>query len=482
MYKIISIKKNFFYNTILSVTNVLFPLITFPYITRIFSADLTGEVTFASSVINYFIMFASLGIPTYGIRACANVRENKEKLSKLVQELIMINIIMTFISFFILIVSMQYLIRFQQIKILLYINSMSLFLNCIGINWMYSALENYRFITIRSLIIKGLSVAAIFCFVKSREDYLLYAFFSVVGMMGGNIVNLIYSRKFISFKIIGCLNLKRHLKAVFTFFATSIAVSIYTNLDVVMLGFMNSASEVGYYSAAMKIRYAAAVFVTSLGTVILPRLSYLRSINDNTFFYLIKKSMRFTWVLSVPITVFLLVFAKESLVLLSGPSFSDGVSAMYFLIPTVFIAGLSNVTGMQVLVSCNLEKKLLVSIICGAFIDFFLNLVLIPEYGSSGAAFSTLIAEIVVLFVQLSFFGKKIIRIFDGKGIFNIILSTIIALLSIKLFMGIAKYNILIKVIYNGLLYFGVYFMCLIVMRDDFVVPIIKTIFKEIRK
>ena len=237
--KIRSVKYNFAMNIILKMSSFVFPLISLPYITRTLGAEGNGKVAFASSVITYFSMFAQLGIPTYGIRACAKCRDNKDELTKTVQELLVINFAAVGISYTMLIIGMITIPKLRQEPALMLINSLTIFLNMIGMEWLYQAIEQYRYITIRNIAFKIISIIAMFLLVHSPDDYIIYGTLTVVSAGGSNVLNLWNCRKVLTHKSYrGKYNFRQHLKPTFVFFALSVAVSIYTSMDSVMLGFI----------------------------------------------------------------------------------------------------------------------------------------------------------------------------------------------------------------------------------------------------
>lgn len=198
--KIRSVKFNAVMNFIYTASAMVFPMVTFPYITRVLSVENNGKITFATSVITYLTMIASLGIPTYGIRACAKIRDDVQKLSKTVQELLLINIFTTVVSYAAFLVLLFTVPRFMENKVLLAIMSINMLLNVIGVNWLYSALEQYTYITVRSLIFKILSIVLMFLFVKESQDYIIYGAITVFATSASNILNFINIRKFVSLK------------------------------------------------------------------------------------------------------------------------------------------------------------------------------------------------------------------------------------------------------------------------------------------
>ena len=479
-----SIKYNFFMNFILTVSSILFPLITFPYVSRVLLVEGNGIVAFSASITTYFSMFASLGIPTYGIRACAKVRDDKSKLSTVVQELFIINIITTFIVSIAFVLSIYLVPKFNLQKELFLINGITLILNALGVNWLYSALEQYKYITIRSLIFKIISILLMFLFVKNTNDYVIYGAILVFASAGSNILNFINLRKFVSFKKTEKYDFSQHIKPILIFFGTSAAISVYTNLDVAMLGFIKSDIEVGYYNVGIKVKTVFISLVTSLGTVLLPRLSYYIENNKiQEFKKMIVKAINFVLVVSTPIVLYFVVYAKQSVLLLSGPAYMGSIIPMQFLMPTVLLIGLSNITGIQVLVPLNKEKELLISIIFGAVIDFVLNLYFINLWGASGAAASTLIAEFVVLLVQCIYLRKYLYQVLRHISFSKIIFANVVSLIAVLSFKYIITFSkgVFIELLTTSVVFFLLYGVMLVLMKETFVVENILPFIKGVK-
>ena len=404
-----SVRYNFIMNFILTASQFLFPLITFPYVSRVLSASGNGRVSFAASVANYFLMTASLGIPTYGVRACAQVRDDREELSKTVQEIFMINLIMTLLAAGAYVICIFTVTKFYSDRTLFLINGVNIVLNMFGMNWFFRALEQYDYITARSLLFKIISIILMFLLVHQQEDYVIYGAITVFAAAGSNVLNFVRLHRFISFRWAGNYNLKRHLKPIFILFAQSLAVSVYTSLDTVMLGFMKTDVDVGYYNAAVKIKNILLSLVTSLGNVLLPRMSYYVMKNKKReFLETMLKALNFTVLMSVPLAVYFVLFARESILFMAGDGYLGAVAAMQFITVAVIPNGLTGVLGIQVLTALGKEKYVLCSVIVGATVDFILNLICIPQAGAAGAAFATMIAEFAVLAVQLAYTRKLI--------------------------------------------------------------------------
>lgn len=405
-----SVKYNFFMNFILTATQFIFPLITFPYVSRVLQAEGMGKVSFAASVANYFMMVASLGIPTYGVRACAQVRDDKAKLSKTVQELFIINCIATIIVIVTYVAAIYAVPRFTEDKTLFLINGINITVNMFGMNWVYQALEQYDYITFRSIAFKIISIALMFLLVHQQSDYVIYGAISVFAAVGSYILNFIRLRKIVEFKFFGKYNLRQHLNPIFVLFAQSVAVSIYTNLDTVMLGFMKADVDVGYYHAAVKIKGLLLSFVTSLGNVLLPRMSYYVKKNMMTEFkHYMVKALNFELLMALSLSLYFVLFSKEAIYVLAGPGYDGAIHAMQIITVAVIPNGLTGILGVQVLTSLEKERFVLYSVIVGAVSDLLLNLVFIPKYGAAGAALATTIAEFLVLFVQM-YFTRELLK------------------------------------------------------------------------
>lgn len=477
-----SIKFNFIMNAILTVSSVIFPMITFPYYSRILGAEGTGSIGFAISVVAYFTMIASLGVPTYGIRACAKVRDNKEKLSQTVQELLIINGITTALMYIAFFVSLSVVPKFGEQKEILIMVSVSIVLNTMGGQWLYSALEKYSYITLCTLVFKILGIVLMFAFIHKPEDYILYGGISAIASYGSGILNFINMRKYVTLKKTGPYDFKRHIKPILTFFLMSASISIYTNLDKVMLGFMKTNTDVGYYDASVRIKTILVSVVTSLGTVLLPRMSfYIEKGEKEAFNRTLTKAFRFVMVAATGLMVFFILFARESIVLLSGNEFLPAVLPMQLLMITLLLIGLSNITGIQILTPLGEEQKVLISILAGATLDFILNLFLIPRYASAGAAFATVMAELVVLVVQCIYLKDMLKGLIKNISFGKILIAVAVAtggafgIQSVVHFSANTFLQLFIALAMEAVVFFGIYGGLLMLMKEPLVLEIVNT-------
>ena len=469
-------------NVILTMSSFIFPLITFPYTSRILLPIGTGKVAFANSVVNYFLLLAQLGIPTYGIRACAKVRENEEKLSKTVQEILVINLFMCVISYVLFFIILYFVPRFQDERTLLIITSGSILFTTLGVEWFFKAMEMYSYIAWRSIIFKCIGIGAMFLLVKEQSDYVIYGAISIFAASASNIMNCVNAHKYISLRPTGNYNFRQHIKPILIFFGMSCATTIYTNFDTVMLGFMKSDVDVGYYNAAIRIKNILVSVITSLGTVLLPRAAYyIEHGLESEFNYIAKKSINFVYILALPMIIYFILYAPECIYFLSGNAYQGSILPMQILMPTLLFIGLTNILGIQIMVPLEMEQWVLYSYIIGAVVDLVINTLLIPTMGASGAAIGTLIAEIAVMIYQYSKAKKKMQGMFTEikyiKLIIALVIGSILAIVAKQINIG---YFIALAI--SSILFFGSYFVVLLVLKEPMMCEIEKQILCKWKK
>ena len=453
-----TIEINLILNILLTVSNIAVPFITFPYVTRVLGPEGVGRVTFASSVVEYFGMFASLGIPIYGIRAAAEVRHDRKKLGRLVEELLIMNFITALVSFAALYIMILTVPRFYSETKLYVILSTELIFTAFGVEWLYKGVEEYAYITKRSLVFKILAMVFIFLMVRRREDYALYALALVISNYVSLLINFFNIGKHAEMKEkVGAKDIARHIKPVIVFFAMSAATLIYTNLDTVMLGLMRGDTEVGYYSSAVKIKGALTGVVCALGAVVLPRLTLFINAGDKkAFSALTRKAMNFVFMVAIPFIVYFTMYVYDCIIFISGVEFKASVVPMVISMPIILLVGMSNVFGIQMLVPLGKEKYVVMSEVAGGVVDIVLNAMLIPEFGCAGAAIGTLVAEFAVSLVQYIALGEYRKGIFGGIRIIPVMVSVItagVAAYVIKLF----NIDLKAELVLSGIVFFTLY-------------------------
>lgn len=476
--KVSSVKLNFVMNFILTLSGIIFPLITFPYASRILLPVGTGKVAFVTSVVSYFTMIGMLGIPTYGIRACAKVRDDKEKLSKTVQELMIINFIMMTVALFFYILAFNFVPRFAEDKGLFMINIAVLVLNLIGCDWLYKGLEQYQYITKRSVLFKVIAVILMFLFVKEQGDYIAYAIITILASVGSYIFNFVNLRTLIKVQPYDNLDIKQHIRPTLTFFMMTVATTIYTSLDSVMLGFMLGDESVGYYNAAINIKNVLVSLVTSLGVVLLPRLSvYIQQQKQEEFKALTSKALTFVIFSSLPLTIFFIYFADWAVYFLSGMSYTGAIIPMQIVMPTLLFIGLSNLFGIQMLVPMNKETVVVKSVFIGAVVNLVLNSIFIPILGVAGAALGTLVAEFFVTSYQ-AFVLRVILKEINRQiELYKFLLAAIVAIVPVILLANLYSNNsYFINLAISAIIYGSIYCLLLLLLRESNSLNILKSL------
>ena len=281
-----SVKVNYILNLINTGSQMLFPLITFPYACRVIGADGIGQVNFFQSIIQYISLFTCLGIPMYAIREIAKVRDDVVKMNRTATEILLLHTLLTFIGYIIVVILCFVIPQIKSDVSLFLILSLIIFFTAIGCEWFYQGIEDFKYITIRGLFVKIFSVVLLFVFVKSKEDLLNYGWYMVMGVLGGNVFNFFRLRKYIHKEnlVFSQLNVFRHLKPALQVFSLNMVISIYIQLNPVLLGFMKNALAVGYFTAATKLMQMIMKLSACLGSVMMSRASHLLAGNKKEEF------------------------------------------------------------------------------------------------------------------------------------------------------------------------------------------------------
>ncbi|MDA3046004.1 flippase [Campylobacter sp. VBCF_06 NA8] len=463
-----SLVKNYIYNLSYEILVILLPLITIPYLARVLGAENLGIYSFTLSISTYFILFGSLGIALYGKREIAFVQNDKEAYTKLFWELLILRFLSMIVSIVIFYILFVYKINEYSIyyKILL----LEMFAAIIDISWFFQGLEEFKKVVIRNTIVKLISVACIFIFVKSSDDLSIYFFIYVFGIIFGNLTLWLYLPKFLNKCKFVNLDIKKHIKPTITLFIPQIAIQVYTVLDKTMIGaIIDDKSEVGFYDQAQRILKILLTIITALGAVMLPRIaSFFAGGETDKIKEYLEKSFSLVFLLSIPMIFGIFIIADDFVPIFFGNGFERVAILMCLMSPILLLIGLSNVIGMQYLLPTKRQKEFTISILVGAAINFLINLLLIPTYGALGAAVGTLVAEFCVTFTQFYFVRKdfEIMKIF--KNARNYIFASVIMFvccIEIKIQI-IQAISIILKICIGTF----IYFIFLILLKDDFLI------------
>ena len=431
-----SLLRNSIFNSIKTLSNLIFPVVTFAYASRILGDAGIGQVSFTKSVISYFTMIAMLGMKYYGTREGAKLRDDSIRFSKFSQEMLIINGCTTLFAYVLLIIAMLTVPKLKGYETLLLVNSFAILLQGMGMEWMYQAVEEYRYIALRSELFQGIAFIGLFLFVRKPEDVVPYAMIQLLASSGSYVLNFINARKHIRFCRFKHYEIKKHLRPLLWLFAMAVSIELYTVLDSTMLGFLKDDTAVGRYTAAVKVNKMMNTLITAAGAVMIPRLSYyLHSEENEKVKSMVTRVYQFVFMLSIPCAVGLFMLSDEIILLFGGEKFVLAGFTMRLLTPIVVIIPFSVVTNLQIFVPMEKEKLILQSTMTGAITNFVFNMILIPKFAENGAAIATVLAEATVSVMCFWNTGK----FFERKEIFSKYIQYWIAALSIPMVVFLTK-------------------------------------------
>lgn len=464
-----SVKVNTILSLIQKIMNLCMPLITFPYASRILLPEGIGKVNFSHSITGYFSILAGLGISSYAIRECSKIRDDINKFSKMVKELFLINIFSMLCSFLLLFLTLFFFDSLQPYISLTVICSSSIFFETIGLSWVYSSHEDFKFVTLTTIFFQILSLIYLFLFVKSSSDIIEYTIFGVIATNFTNFLCFIHSKHYVNWKIKCKLEFKKHFKPIFTLFAMTAAQSVYLILDTTILGLISGDEAVGYYSAATKINKMALGIITAMSTVLLPRLSYYIEMEKEKYYSLLQKSLNILLALSIPMAMGLFVLSDQLILLFCGIHFKESIIPMKILVPLVLEIPLSVFFHQQIFLPNRKDFYSLLTVISGALINFILNMILIPKWSYYGACISTLIAEFSVMLVSLILTNQSVPKFFSFfKYIYQYVIASIVMAVVILIEQNIIHIDSLYLIIIEITTGIFIYFLILLFLKNKY--------------
>ena len=441
-----SLKKNAFYSSIKSVMNIIFPIISFPYASRVLLPEGIGAVNFANSIIEYFLLIAELGIGTYAAREAARIRDDKHELSRLAREVLFFNFITTLVSYVLLVISLFVVPKFFEYRILLIVCSTKVLFSTLGIGWLYTAQEDYKYITVRHVSFQIISLILLFTLVKEQKDYLIYAGIGVFSNVGANIFNFIYSKKYINLREKTEIKISRHIKPILTFFSVDAAGKVNSVLDTIMLGFLSGNISVGLYIAATKLSKMIRQLITSIISTFMPRSSYLvKNSGSGEYKQLLTKVLAITFFLSIPAALGLFYLAEPLTYIFCGENYADSVPTMQLLSFCIIFASFNSYLNNLILTPNRLERFMLYAQLTALVVNGGLNWILITQglkygvaWGVFGAGIATLLVDLTLPIVKLTA-GWKYIK--DRKNLMDFIKA-----LAGSVIMLLCLYGVLYKI------------------------------------
>ena len=477
-----SVNKNAAYNTIKTVFGIIYPLITFPYISRVLMPENVGKINFGSSVVSYFMLIASLGVTTYAIRECSKVRDNRDKLQSTASQILSINILSTLIAYLALAVTLVVARPLDSYKELICIQSATIIFTTLGADWINSAIEDFKFIAMRTVGMQIVSLVLMFIFVHNPEDYIIFALIGVIASSGANIINIVYRRKFCKTRLTFQIDWKKHLPPILTLFSLILAQTIYCNSDMTMLGLMKGDYEVGLYSTSVRIYNLVNQVVASVAFVVMPQLAIsfekddFKRVNE-----LLRYALNFIVVLGLPCLVGINIICSSIIGTLGGNEYLGASTSLHILSLSLACSFIGGWIGNMMMLPSGRDAVCLRSGVISAVLNVVLNIFLIPIYGLNGAAFTTFLAELTGIMVMWPYIDKRI----KIEKLFKMVKAPVVGSIFIAI-IGLFVPKIINSYVLISCVTISisaiVYALTLIIMKDEFFMGYMRPLMDRVRR
>ena len=475
-----SITKNYLYNLTYQILILILPLITTPYLARVLGATGTGIYSYTYTIVNYFVLFGSLGVSLYGQREIAYAQQKKHKRKKIFIELVTFRFITISIA---VVIYYWFFIRTgvynQYYKILLF----ELIAGAFDISWFFQGLEEFKKTVTRNILVRIISVTLIFIIVKTQEDLIKYMYIYSLADLIGNLSLWIYLPKYFRGVKVRNINLKTQIRPILLFFIPQITSKLYNMLDTTMLGAMvEDKSEAGFYEQGQKVIRVLLTIVTSLGTVMIPRMANMFANGESKKInYYMKRSFAFVFLLSFPMMFGIISSAKAFTPIFFGEGYEKTALLMQLLSPIVLLMGVSNVLGNQYLIPTQRQKEYTIAVGIGVIVNFVLNYIFILLWSSIGACIATVISQIIVDFVQFKQLKneiriKPVVKI-AYKYIFASVVMFIVCNLT-KIIVSKGFASVALQVV-AGVVTYGI---ILIKLKDEYLYMLLRKIYEKTNK
>lgn len=412
------IKINFAYNSFLTVSSHLINLILFPYCARILGVEHFGTVNFAQNIVQYFLFISAMGITHIGVREIAK-HTNKSDLNQCFSSILLLNILFTLFALIIYFPLIFFVDRLEIQKELFIIGGFQILFSCFSIEWFFRGIENYKFITFRSLTIRIVYVLSVFLLVKDSNDYVIFFALTVLSTIINAVVNYVYSRKFVSFTFKN-LNIYKYFSSAISLGFYSILTSMYTTFNVTYLGFVWNDIEVGYYTTALKIYIVILGFYSAFTSVMLPRMSSIVKDNDDdTYKRLLNVSFELLYTVSLPLTVCLMIMAPEIIAVLAGEEYIPSAFLSRIIMPMLIVVGIAQILVFQIIIPKGFDGITLKASLIGATIGILFNVIFTTRYSSLGTCITVVLTELCVTGYYLYSVIKRDLLEFDYSRLYK---------------------------------------------------------------
>lgn len=474
-----NLKMNFIYNMLYQILLVLTPIITVPYTSRVLGADGIGIASYTNSIVQYFIIFGTLGISLYGNRQIAYVRNNKKKLAKTFWSIMSLNFIT---AGTVLVLYICIFLNVHMYSKYFLLQGINLAIALIDVSWLFMGLEEFKIVLVRNSIVRILGVVLIFVFVRNINDIGYYIAINAIISLCAALSMWPHVFSKIGLCKVDIKDVIKHIKPAIALFIPQIAMQIYTVLDKTMLGSITSVYEVGLYQQSQKVIGLTFGIVTALGVVMLPRMSniYAKGNTKELKKYL-NRSLEFIIYISIPMICGMIAISNKLVTWFLGQQFIEVKTLLVITAPVILFVGISNVLGIQYLMPTNQVRKYTWSICIGTCINAILNIFLIPKIGARGACIATVFSQMSMVIIQYIFLRKKILIRGLIIRFFKYLIIGIIMMGGIYWIGLYMKDNIIstgVQIIVGGL----VYVVMLLLIRDEFTKKLMDELILKIKK
>lgn len=473
------LNKNNIYNSIATFTNLLFPIITFPYITRVLGVENIGKYNFSSSVVSYFNLIATLGISSYAIRECAKLKDDRRKFSALASDIFSIDIYSTILAYLLLFIAVLVSSKLRNYSIFIGLLSTSFIINTLGTTWVLNAVNDFKYLSIRTILIHIFTLIGLFAFVRNETDLYIYIILNVIANVGTNVFTMFYRKKYVDIRFNLFPDVKKHLKKIILMFSQTVSMLLYTNADMIMLGIYYNDETVGIYAIAVRVYNIVNGVIASVISVATPGLSYDYSNKDyDGFNSKLKYVVNYIVLLFIPAFVGINIMAPEIVRLISGKDLILSANALRILTFSLMFSLISATLGLAILFPMGYDRINFNSCIISASVNIVLNFYFVPKFGILGAAFTTAIAELSGFINKIKYIDKNI----KVTGFFKMIIPYVLGSIFIiivcylsKIFIINSNIRILIAAPASAICYFAF----LLIVKNRFFIDLIKPIYNK---
>ncbi len=476
-----SLKKNAVLNTIKTLCQVIFPIITIPYISRALGAVNYGKVNYTASIISYFALFAAFGINNYATREGARIRDDKDNLKELASQLYTISIITSIISILTLLAVVFGLFSDNDKRILLLVQGAAIIFTALGADWVNTIYEDFKYITIRYIVVHLVSLLLLFIFVKTPDDFVVYAAILTIANSGANLFNIFYIKKYVLLRPQISSGITRHIRPMLILVGYSFALTIYVNSDTTLLGIFKGDADVGIYSIAAKIYLVVKQVLNASIMVSVPRIaSYLGKGDKESYKKLLSSVFDFLLLLVLPSMVGLFMMSDEVVFLAGGAEYTAASLPLKILSVALCFAVFGCYFSNCYLLPNKLDKEMFIATIAGCVVNIGLNCIVIPKYSYIGTAGTTLLAEMIVIIICI-IKSRNVEKVTVNTRNMVSVLAGCVSIVAVCIIFKLSINQLIIRTIGSILISALGYVFVLIMLKNSVAENYLNKIIKKIR-